>query len=410
MNDENWRDYFHKGLAIFLTVAACILFYFFMERFQGVQGYLGTIYSILRPFLFGAVIAYLLTPVCNCLEQNMKQAIHLEKMDAVKKRKYGKLISFIGILLSLCFFCLIIYGLLAMLVPQLISSVLLLMDSMPGYIERISGWMEQLVKDNPIMVNYVEQYSEDIITSVESFAKSHILPNINNIISGVSTSVWTVVLALKDMIIGLIVAVYLMSSRKIFRRQAKMLIHAAFPYPKNPKPDKEPVADWIIREIHVMNTYLGGFIKGKLLDSLIIGLICLVFASIVDMPYAALISVVIGVTNIIPFFGPFIGAIPSAVLLLMVSPMQCVIFVIFILILQQIDGNIIGPKILGNVTNLNTFWILFAILLFGGLFGIPGMVLGVPIFGFIYQLIREWVRDRLKDQKLQTELDKEEES
>lgn len=409
---ENWRDYIQRGIAAFLTVAACIVFYFFMERFQGVQGYVRSIYSILRPFLYGAVIAYLLTPVCNCLERNIRELFKQHE------KEYGKFISTVSVFLSLSFFILIIYGILSMLIPQLISSVLLLVDALPGYIERCAAWMEKLVEDNPVMVNYVEMYSEDIIESAENFAKTNLLPNINNIISGVSTSVFTIVLAAKDLIIGLIVAIYMMSSRKTFCRQGKDLICAIFPHPDNLMKDeksarsyqlgvnyKKTKANWIIREVGIMNDYMGGFIKGKLLDSLIIGLICLVFTSVVEMPYAVLVSVVIGVTNIIPFFGPFIGAIPSALLILMVNPMKCVVFVVFILILQQIDGNIIGPKILGNVTNLSTFWTLFSILFFGGMFGIPGMVLGVPVFGFIYQLVREWVNDRREmfAQPVQTE-------
>lgn len=162
-------------------------------------------------------------------------------------------------------------------------------------------------------------------------------------------------------------------------------------------------ADWILKEADIINDYLGGFIKGKLLDSLIIGLICMVFTSLVNMPYAVLVSVVIGVTNIIPFFGPFIGAIPTAALILMVSPVKCIYFIIFILVLQQFDGNILGPKILGNTTHLSSFWVLFAILLFGGLFGIVGMVIGVPVFAFFYQLVREWVLGRLKKQRLKKE-------
>ena len=190
-----------------------------------------------------------------------------------------------------------------------------------------------------------------------------------------------------------------LNSRKIFRRQTKLVIHALLPYKEYPpKKDGKPAeqrADWVIRELHILNDYLGGFIKGKLLDSLIIGVICMVFTACTNMPYAVLISVVIGVTNIIPFFGPFIGAIPTALLILMVSPIQCVYFVVFIIVLQQFDGNILGPKILGNTTQLSSFWVLFAILLFGGVFGIVGMVIGVPVFATLYGLAQEFIHAML---------------
>lgn len=400
---EDWRDYFYKGLAVFLTVAMCISFFFLLFRFEELKSNISVVTNILRPFIYGAVIAYLLTPVCNFFERHMGRAAHLEKKPEETARKYRKLFGGLSIFISLLLFCWVIYALIAMVVPQVISSVLVLIDAMPGYIQKVSLWFEKLAADNPVLLNYVEQYSEDILNSAQDFGKTHLLPNINNIISGVSTSLWTMVQVTKDLIIGLIVAVYLMGSRKLFRRQAKLVIHAVFPNKENLASGKEQPADWIIREIHILNMYLGGFIKGKLLDSLIIGLICMVFTAIMEMPYAVLVSVVIGVTNIIPFFGPFIGAIPTALLILMVSPIQCVYFIIFILVLQQFDGNILGPKILGDTTHLSSFWVLFAILLFGGLYGVVGMVIGVPIFAFFYQLFREWVYDRLGKQKLKEE-------
>ena len=379
-----------------MTIAMCIMFFFVMFRFEEVRSGLKTIVGILRPFIYGAVIAYLLIPVCNWFEWQFADAAELEKKPEHTAAKYRKAFSALSIFLSLFLFCLVIYALIAMVVPQLISSVLILADAMPGYMETITSWIETLVADNSVMVNYVEQYSEDMMESAQDFAKSYLIPNINNIITGVSASLWTVVLALKDLIIGLIVAVYLMNSRRTFSCQAKQIVHAIFPNRENLESGKEQRADWVLRETYILNSYLGGFVKGKLVDSLIIGLICMVFTMIAEMPYAVLVSVVIGVTNIIPFFGPFIGAIPTAILILMVNPIKCVYFVIFILVLQQFDGNILGPKILGETTNLNSFWVLFAILLFGGLFGIVGMVIGVPIFAFFYQLIREWVHKRLK--------------
>lgn len=405
--DEKWKDYFYKGAAVFLTVAMCILFFFVVFRFDDLRKYIGVVIKILMPFIYGGVIAYLLAPVCGWFERHLADLAVLDKKPEKTAEKYRKFFKGISILSSLLLFCLIIYALVAMLVPQVINSILLLVEAMPGYIQTVSDWIEKLVQDNPVMLSYVEQYSADIMESVQNFAKVHLLPNINNIISGVSASLWTMVTMVKNLGIGLIVAVYLLNSRKIFRRQTKLVIHALLPYkeypPKKNGKSVEQKADWMIRELHILNVYLGGFIKGKLLDSLIIGVICMVFTACTNMPYAVLISVVIGVTNIIPFFGPFIGAIPSAILILMVSPIQCVYFVIFVIILQQFDGNILGPKILGNTTNLSSFWVLFAILLFGGVFGIVGMVIGVPAFAFIYQLIREWVLDRLEEQKLQTQ-------
>ena len=397
--NEKWKDYYYKGLAVFLTVAMCILFFFAVFRLQEIGHYAKLIANILMPFIYGAVIAYLLTPVCKAIQIYLEDKAQLYRRPPEKAKKLKSFFKGISILLSILLFCLIIYALIAMLVPQLVNSVLLLVDAMPGYIQTTSVWLEKLVEDNPVMLNYVEQYSTDIMDYVQNFAKTSLLPNINNIITGVSSSLLTMIGVAKNLIIGLIVAVYFLNSRELFCKQARLMIHAIFRDREMTEEEKasgkEQKADWIIRETNVLNDYLGGFVKGKLLDSLIIGVICMIFTAVVNMPYAVLVSVIIGVTNIIPFFGPFIGAIPTALLILMVSPIQCVYFVVFIIVLQQFDGNILGPKILGNTTQLSSFWVLFAILLFGGVFGIVGMIIGVPIFGFIYHLIRDWMHDRL---------------
>lgn len=401
--EENWKDYYHKGLAAFITIAMCILFFFLLFRFDRIQAYARMIMKILRPFAFGAVIAYLLSPVCNWFERRMAEFFDLEKRPEETARKLKKLFSGISIFLSLFLFCFVIYVLVAMVVSQVFSSIQMLVNAMPGYIVTMTSWLENLVREDAFLINYVEQYSEQILNGVQDFARTQLLPNINNIISGGSISVLTLLVTVKDLVIGLIVAVYFMNSRRLFAHQAKLVVRAVFSPKEDLKEDRMQAADWILKEADIINDYLGGFIKGKLLDSLIIGLICMIFTSIVDMPYAVLVSVVIGVTNIIPFFGPFIGAIPTAILILVVDPVKCVYFIIFILVLQQFDGNILGPKILGNTTHLSSFWVLFAILLFGGVFGIVGMVIGVPVFAFFYQLVREWVFDRLKKQKQKKE-------
>lgn len=396
---ENWKDYYHKGLAAFFTVAMCILFYFVVFRFYEVKRYANMIMGILRPFAFGAVIAYLLCPVCNWFERQLAELSGLEKRPEKTAAQLRRMFAGVSILLSLSLFCLIIYALATMLISQVASSVQTLIEALPGYFQKAGVWLNRLAADNAIPMNFLETYWKEIMTEVQDFAKTHLLPNVSSIISGGSVGLRTMVLFLKDLVIGLIVAVYLMNSRKLFARQAEKVVRALFPPKEYEDPDREQTADWILRETHIINDYLGGFIKGKLLDSLIIGLICMFFTGIMKMPYAVLVSVVIGVTNIIPFFGPFIGAVPTAILILMVSPVKCVYFIIFILVLQQFDGNILGPKILGDTTHLSSFWVLFAILLFGGLFGVPGMVLGVPVFAFFYQLAREWILKRLKNQE-----------
>ena len=213
-----------------------------------------------------------------------------------------------------------------------------------------------------------------------------VVPNIYRIIGSVSSGVVLVVRAVFDILIGLIVMVYLLNMKEKLLAQAKMIIYGVFPL---------KIANKVIEEGRYVHQVFGGFIIGKLLDSLIIGLICFVLLGFANMPYVLLVSVIVGVTNVIPFFGPFIGAIPSAFLILLSDPMKCLYFLIFVLLLQQFDGNILGPKILGDSTGLSSFWVLFSILLFGGLMGFVGMIIGVPTFAVMYRLVTEFTTWRL---------------
>jgi predicted PurR-regulated permease PerM len=199
---------------------------------------------------------------------------------------------------------------------------------------------------------------------------------------------------LLNIVIGLIVSIYLMASKEKFSGQAKKIIYALF------KPVR---ANVIVETARKSNEIFGGFISGKLLDSAIIGVIAYVVLAILRMPDPVMIAVIIGVTNIIPFFGPFIGAVPSFIIVVLQNPIQGLYFLIFIVVLQQVDGNIIGPKILGNSTGLSPFWVVFAILLFGGLWGFPGMVLGVPTMAVIYYIIKKIVEYGLRKRGLREE-------
>jgi predicted PurR-regulated permease PerM len=219
----------------------------------------------------------------------------------------------------------------------------------------------------------------------------------NTLITGITSGVISVLSFLFDALIGLIVCIYILNSKERFAAQSKKLIYSMF--------DTER-ANEIIADARNVHRIFSGFISGKLLDSLIIGMISFVALSCMNMPYAVMISVVVGVTNIIPFFGPFIGAVPSAVIIFTVSPIKSLYFIIYILIIQQIDGNIIGPKILGNSTGLPSFWVLFAIVVGGGLFGFAGMLLGVPVFAVIYMFVSEGIVRALKKRGLPEDTDK----
>ena len=217
---------------------------------------------------------------------------------------------------------------------------------------------------------------------LEDWVNTDLLGWMNTLVTGFTTYVIGFFSSLMNWVLGLIVAIYALAERESFDGQAKKMVYAFLPVEN---------ANVVIAIARKTNQVFSGFISGKLIDSLIIGVLCFVGLSVLRMPYTLLISVIVGVTNVIPFFGPYVGAVPSAFLILLVNPIQCLYFIIFILVLQQIDGNIIGPKILGDSTGLSAFWVIFSILLFGGLFGFVGMVIGVPTFAVIYYLIKSGV-------------------
>lgn len=388
---------FHKYLFISMAGALgailCIVFYFMMFRFENMLAGLRTLRAIFMPFIYGAVIAYLLTPVCNFVEIHLKRFL---KGKVKKEQAVERFSSSVGILLSLLFGFFVVYLVSAMVLPQIIESVVNIVNVLPENVMKWEAELTKLLDDNQILSGYVEQFTDVALENMDNWMKTKLIPNMQMIVSGVSAGVISALGVLKNLLIGIVAAIYMMGNRRKFAAQSKKLIYSFF---------KIPVANAIVDEFQYVNKVFGGFINGKLLDSLIIGVLCFVVMSLLNMPYTMLISVIVGVTNIIPFFGPYIGAIPSAVIVLTVSPIQCVYFLIFILVLQQFDGNILGPKILGDSTGLSSFWVLFSIIIFGGLLGFVGMIIGVPTFAVIYDLVKRCSNYYLKKKQLTTETD-----
>ena len=262
--------------------------------------------------------------------------------------------------------------------------------SVPQLCKNVSDWAEKLLADNPDIETTVSDLIDHYSTDLENFLNKTMMPQINAIVKTVSLSMLSFAKAIWNLVIGLIISIYLLASKERFVSQGKKLLYAFWDTRQ---------ANVIMEDFRLIDSTFGGFISGKILDSAIIGVLCFVVVSIMKMPYPMLISVIVGVTNIIPFFGPFIGAVPCALLILMVNPMQCLYFIIFIWILQQFDGNFLGPKILGDSTGLSGFWIIFSITIFSGLMGVPGMILGVPIFAVFYALIKRYVNHSLQKKR-----------
>lgn len=369
------KPYLYGMLAGFGAISLSIAFFFLIYRFQGFGDAISVLTGILMPFIYGAVIAYLLKPVCNTVENFLRRSF---------PEKAHKAVEPVAILLTMLFGVLLVYALLMMIIPQLITSVTTLYYTAQRNINRFVAWIstQEFFEENHNLLLMIESAYDSISLNLDTWIKTTLVPSMQNIVSGVGSGVISVVNTLKNLLIGIIVAVYLLASRKRFAQQAKMILYSAVP---------SPWAQRILDEVKYADRMFGGFINGKILDSAIIGVLCYIVCLIVRFPSALLVSVIIGVTNVIPFFGPFIGAIPATLLILIQDPIKAIWFVLFVFILQQLDGNVIGPKILGNSTGLSSFWVLFAILLFGGLWGFVGMIVGVPLFAVIYDVVKKLV-------------------
>ena len=369
------KSYVYAMLAGFGSISLSIIFFFLIYRFDGFGNAISTLTDILMPFIYGAVIAYLLKPVCNTIEAFLRRFI---------PEKMKNLINALSVTFTILFGLLLIYALCMMIIPQLITSVTTLYYTAQANITKFMYWanhLEFLEKNEQIMELLNSAYAA-LNTNLDTWIKNTLLPSMQNILSGAALGVLNVVVVLKNLVIGIIVAVYMLASRKRFVQQGKMVLYSVV---------KPRWASLITEELKYADRMFGGFINGKILDSAIIGVLCYIGCLIFKFPSALLVSVIIGVTNVIPFFGPFIGAIPATLLILIQNPIKALWFVLFVLVLQQLDGNIIGPKILGNTTGLSSFWVLFAILLFGGLWGFAGMIVGVPLFAVIYDVIKKLV-------------------
>ncbi|MCD7829809.1 MAG: AI-2E family transporter [Clostridiales bacterium] len=401
MKNHKYRDYLIIAMIVLMVVGISLLMFFAMFHFSKVRAMADELVGILMPFILGFVIAYLLAPLYNLLMRNLDAWFQKRGLSPVRARKHANRISVtVSIAAALC----LLSGLVALVVPSFINSIIGLVNSMQTYIDQISQWLADFFADNPALAATLQGYLDTGSDQLVDWLTDTLLPGLQSVSGDVGSGVGSVFGALisgvvlifrvaKNVILGFIVAAYLLVGKGSMIGHCKQFVYGLFPL---------KTANRIVYQCRYIHQVFGGFIRGKLLDSLIIGIICFIGTSLLSIPYALLISVIIGVTNIIPFFGPFIGAIPCGCLVLLNSPVKCVTFVIFILALQQFDGNILGPKILGDTTGLSSFWVLFSILLFGGLFGFVGMIAGVPVFAVICSL-GDYLRERqLKKRHLST--------
>ena len=380
------KAYFKQGLSIFLVGLALIICYYYINHFSVISSNFSKINGILTPFYLGMILAYLLCPLYNATVKGCYAALKNKLKTPKKALKLSRVIASV---VSIIVIIVIVVGLILMIIPSLYESVSNLVPKLPGYFNSTVEMIESHLNDGNEVGEYISKNLDDLSGRIGSWLETKLLPASEVIFQRVSSGVVATIGGILDCLIALIICVYILNSKELFMAQAKKLIKALF--------SKER-AEGFFELCRLSNNTFGGFINGKVIDSLIIGIICFIAMTIMNLPMAMLISVTVGITNIIPFFGPFIGAVPSALLLVLMDPIAALKFIIMVFVLQQVDGNIIGPKILGKATKLSSFWVMFAIIVGGGLFGFLGMILGVPVFAILYTYIARWI-NRLLEKK-----------
>lgn len=388
------KKYLYWGLTAFSVVIASVLFYFVIFQMPTILSGISTIFTIVNPILYGAAIAYILNPLVCQLEKLIYRICKRYNWSTTNRTR--SLIRFAVVILSLVLALLCIYGLLYMLIPEVFGSISNIIDNFPRYVNNAQEWLEKFFQSDDAMNAATLELLGTASNMLENWLTNDLMPQLNSIIKNLSSSVFSIFTFLKNFLIGAIISVYLLISKETFIARGKRMLYAFLPI---------ETTNHIIHNLRFIDDKFGGFIIGKVIDSAIIGVLCYIGTSIMNTPYALLISVIVGVTNVIPFFGPFIGALPSALLIFVVSPIKCLYFVIFVFILQQADGNIIGPKILSGSTGLSSFMVIVAILIGGGFFGAFGMFVGVPTCSVIIAICQAWMEQKMKKKKLPEDLE-----
>ena len=370
---------------VVIAIVVTLLLIVAIFRWDTVKSVFSTVVGIFMPVIWGAAIAFIMNPIMMSTEKFFRRFIF-------RKKPRPKVTRAIGVAVATFVFIAVIMAVVLSVIPEIMSALPGIYSGFTDVLmPNVSSWFDRVLKDVPSIQGIVDDQLTDILSTIRSIF-STIGPKLNEFLS----SLLNFANSVKNFIFGIIFAIYFLFSKETLQAQAKKAVVAMF-------------SDETYRRIFGFtsntNNALLNFIYGKVIDSVIIGVICCIGMFIFDMPYVMLISIIIGITNIIPIFGPFIGAIPSALLILIAEPKKVIWFILFIIALQQLDGNIIGPKILGSRIGLSSFWMLFSIIIFGSMFGIIGMIVGVPLFAVAYDAVGSYINSRLKKKNMPTDND-----
>lgn len=386
------KKYLYWGVTALVVLAIVVLFNFLLNQHIAIKEAATTLVKILLPIILGFVIAFLVNPLMKWFEVSFFAIFDKKAPDRRYLPKWKKnLYRVLSMVFSYLFILILLACFIIAVIPQISDSIVNISILFPKYKENFLEWFNNLTLKYPEVYKYLGNYIKENEAIIDNWTDTTLVPWLTQLASKSSVYLLTIFKALKDFIIGFIVSIYVLSKKELFKGQAKKIVYSLFNV-KN--------GNIIIKNVRMASDKFAGFIIGKIVDSLIIGLLCFVGCQIMRMEYPVLLALIIGVTNIIPFFGPVIGAIPCLVLLLVINPLHALYFLIFVIILQQLDGNFIGPKILGSSTGISSFWVIFAITVFGGFWGVPGMIVGVPLMAVIYTLIQSALDIALRNKEL----------
>lgn len=383
-----------SGVVIF-TACIIILFYFIVARFTGFREGWNTFLRVVRPFIIGFGMAFLMNPIMKFLEKHTQNFFLPRIKTAEKEAKAKRAIRVIDSILALVILTAIALMFMYAVIPELISTVRYLATHIEEQIYGVLDWANDITRgryEDAIMGAKDAEVLQDALDTAVTYVQSYLnMDGQEEIVKTVTSTGYSIGRFFVDIIIGMIVSVYVLVSKETFKGQTKKLIYGIF---------RPRLGNDVMEILRKANAIFYGFIIGKIIDSIIIGFICYACVWIMDMPYKVLVSFIVGITNVIPVFGPYIGAVPTVIIIFLTEPMKGIYFLIFVFILQQVDGNIIGPKILGDSTGLSAFWVVVAIVIGGGLFGLPGMLLGVPTTALLYYLVSRWSKWMVEKQGL----------
>ena len=414
------RSIFRRPLSVFVicisVLTVCFALSFIIDRLAFAGSMVSSFISAVTPFVVGGVFAFILKPLCNLLDGPIGdfyvKRVFCRRLDSGRttEKRVRRLAEMTSILIAMLAFFAVILALLYMVIPRFIESIRQLIADIPGYARNVANFAIRFIgDDNPELVGQINAFVENFNSGFSSWIKT-LAPLLQSFLSSGNAGLGSVldvvmgtinvgmVLAniIIDTIVSVFVTVYALAGRKKFARQGYLLIVSIFP---------KRWADIILDEFKYINFVFSRYISGRMLDSMLVGVLIFIACTIFRIPQAPLVSVLVGFSNMIPFFGPYLGTIPSALIILMADPIKAIYFLILVLIIQQIDSNILDPLVVGNSIDMSSFWVLFSVLLFGGLFGFPGLLLGAPTFTIIYDIIRKLVAYGLRRRGRQEQID-----